>query len=259
MSGLRRGCALLAMTVGVAAAAQGGALPFGKDWAKDARLPLPYGAGLTFYSQTQGYELDRLSVSLPGLAIDPDQVGIDNRVHEINVQLDAWLFPFLNVFGIAGEIDGLTRVDLSNVEASPIPLGLLDIDYTGEVYGVGVTLVGGNDRFFGSLTGIWTTENLSGDFQSDAEALIVTPRVGIHDERTSAWIGATYQDASETHQGTINLPVVGGVGFDVELKDSDPWNIQLGMETAISEHWHVHAEGGFAKRLTAELGATYRF
>jgi hypothetical protein len=175
------------------------------------------------------------------------------------VQLDAWLFPFLNVFGIAGKIDGLTRVDLSRVSASPIPLGLLDIDYDGDVYGVGVTLVGGNDRYFGSLTGIWTTENLSGDFESDAEALVVSPRIGIHDERTSAWVGATFQDAKEVHQGRIVLPVVGSVGFDVHLKERDPWNVQVGMATSLGEHWQVHAEGGFAKRLTAELGATYRF
>lgn len=252
------GAALVVAAVG-ASMADAGVLPFGKDWVKDQRLPLPYGAGLTFYAQNQGYELDRLTLSLPGLAIDPNQVGIDNRIREINVQLDAWLLPFLNVFGIAGKIDGTTRVDLSRVAASPIPLGLLDIDYDGDVYGVGATLVGGNERYFGSLTGIWTTENLSGDFNSDAEALVLSPRVGIHDDRTSAWIGATYQDAQETHKGTISLPVVGSVGFDVELKDRDPWNLQVGIATAFTEHWQVHAEGGFAKRLTAEFGATYRF
>src|SRR5262245_11457951 len=131
MIGFRRVWAAVVMTCAGAAVAQGGVLPFGKDWAKGATLPLPYGAGLTFYAQTQDYELDELHLSVPGLAIDPGQVGIDNRIREVNVQLDAWLYPFMNVFGIAGEIDGLTRVDLSKVESSPLPLGLLDIDYTG--------------------------------------------------------------------------------------------------------------------------------
>jgi hypothetical protein len=259
MKRLRSVCAALAAVCAGASLAQAGGLPWGREWAGDARLPLPYGAGLTFYAQNQGYELDRLSLSLPGLAVGADEVGIDNRIRELNVQLDAWLLPFLNVFGIAGKIDGLTRVDLSRVEASPIPLGLLDIDYDGDVYGVGTTVVAGNQRYFASLTGIWTTERLSGDFSSDAEALVVSPRFGIHDERTSAWVGATFQDAKEAHQGRITLPVIGSVGFDVHLKERDPWNVQVGMATALSEHWHLHAEGGFAKRLSAELGATYRF
>jgi hypothetical protein len=193
------------------------------------------------------------------VTIDPEAIAIDNGIQEANVQLDAWLFPFLDLFGIAGKIDGRTNVDFTRVAGLPVPLGRLRIDYDGEVYGLGVTLAAGGPRWFGSLTTIWTTESLAGDFESDAEALVVSPRLGLRDERGAFWIGATYQDAQETHRGTIVLPFLGPVGFDVELESHDPWNFQIGAAAALSEHWGLHAEGGLGKRQTAEFGATFRF
>lgn len=256
-----RAAVLLALVAaaGPLAAADGPALPFGKSLAGGQELPLPFGIGLTVYGQHQEYQLAKLAFDLPGVTIDPGAIAIDNGIQEVNVQLDAWLFPFLNLFGIAGKIDGRTNVDFSRVAGLPVPLGRLRIDYDGEVYGLGATLAAGGANWFGSLTTIWTTENLSGDFDSDAEALVISPRVGLRDERGAVWIVATYQDAQETHKGTIALPFLGPVGFDVELEEHDPWSFGVGAAAALSEHWSLHLEGGLAQRRTAEFGATYRF
>lgn len=260
--GSRSRIAVLIALVAVAsplAAADGPALPFGKSLAGGQELPLPFGIGLTVYGQQQEYKLAKLAFDLPGVSIDPDALAIDNSIEDLNVQLDVWLFPFLNLFGIIGQVDGRTTVDFSDVQGLPIPLGRLRIDYDGELYGAGITLAGGGDNWFGSLTGIWTTEDLSGEFESDAEALIVSPRIGLRNARGAFWIGATYQDAQETHKGTIALPFLGPVGFDVELEDEHPWNFHVGAATALSAHWGLHVEGGLAQRRTAEFGATYRF
>lgn len=249
----------LAATAGPLAAADGPGLPFGKSLAGGQELPLPFGVGLTVYSQNQDYRLARLGFDLADVTIDSGAIAIDNGIQEVNVQLDAWLLPFLNVFAIAGKIDGRTNVDFTRVAGLPVPLGRLRIDYDGEVYGLGTTLAAGKGNVFGMLTAIWTTENLTGDFDSEAEALVVSPRVGLRDERGAVWIGATYQDVQETHRGTITLPFLGPIGFDVELEEEDPWNFHVGAATALSKHWTLHAEGGLAQRATAEFGATYRF
>jgi len=238
---------------------QDSVLPFGKSLAGGEELPLPFGIGLTIYGQTQDYGLKRLAFDYPGINVDPKAIGVDNSIQEANIQLDVWLFPFLNLFGIAGTVDGTTNVDLSSVPGLPVPLGKLRIEYDGEVYGFGANLVGGGQGWFASLTTIWTQENLSGDFDSNVEAWVITPRVGLRDDRGAVWVGATYQDVQETHQGTIELPFLGPVAFDVELEAKDAWNIQLGAATAISKRWHLHVEGGFAQRLSAEFGATARF
>jgi len=255
-SGLMVAALLLA---GAPAFAGDSVLPFGKSLAGGEELPLPFGVGLTVYGQTQDYGLKKLAFDFPGLSVDPGVIGVDNSIQEMNIQLDVWIFPFLNLFGILGSVDGITNVDLSGVQGLPFSLGRLRIDYDGEVYGVGANLVAGGQGWFASLTTIWTQENLSGDFESDVQAWIITPRLGLRDDRGAVWIGATYQDVEETHQGTIVLPFVGPVAFDVELEAKDAWNIQIGAATEISKHWHLHVEGGFAQRLSAEFGATARF
>lgn len=241
------------------ALAQESVLPFGKSLAGGEELPLPFGIGLTIYGQTQDYGLKRLAFDFPGIVIDPKTIAVDNSIQEANLQLDVWVFPFLNLFGILGTVDGSTNVDLPAVPGLPVPLGMLRIEYDGEVYGLGANFVGGGDGWFASLTTIWTQENLSGDFDSNVEAWVITPRVGLRDDHGAVWIGTTYQDVQETHEGSITIPFLGPVAFDVELEAKNAWNIQIGAATAISKRWHLHVEGGFAQRLSAEFGATARF
>ncbi|GMU66790.1 MAG: hypothetical protein AMXMBFR36_30640 [Acidobacteriota bacterium] len=232
---------------------------WGKSWAGGADLPLPFGVGLTVYEQHQGYELDRLVVGIPGFGSLPTEaIGIENRTREVNLKLDAWLLPFLNAFVIFGELDGRTVVDFSEVPL-PFPLGRVSIDYDGEVYGGGVVLAFGTERLFASLTPVWTRTSLSGDFESDAEAFVVAPRFGLHDERGSVWLGAMYQSAEESHAGIIALPFVGAVPFAVELSESDAWNGLVGLAVELDSHWNLELEGGFGDRKAATVSVTWRF
>ena len=141
--GSRSRSAVLMALVAVAsplAAADGPALPFGKSLAGGQELPLPFGIGLTVYGQQQEYKLAKLAFDLPGVSIDPNALAIDNSIEDVNVQLDVWLFPFLNLFGLVGQVDGRTTVDFSAVQGLPVRLGRLRIDYDGELYGAGITL-----------------------------------------------------------------------------------------------------------------------
>jgi hypothetical protein len=249
---------LAAWLIGAAGARAEGPV-WGSKWASGQTLPLRWGASLTVYGQRQPYSIDRLSVGIPGFdQIPTDRLGIDNRIREFDAQLDVWLFPFLNVFALGGKIDGRTVVDFSAIDVG-FPLGNVTIAYDGEVWGGGATLVAGTERAFASLTGVWTRTNLSGDFDSTADAFVVTPRFGLHDDRGSAWVGAMYQQADEKHHGTVVLPFLGGVPFSVALKQKDDWNGMVGMSTALDGHWQMQIEGGFGNRRSATATVTYRF
>lgn len=234
-------------------------LPFGSANVDASRLPKPVGIGLTLYDQSQDYDVTSLSFNVPGIMINArDDLVIENKLQEANLKLDVWLLPYLNIFGLIGNLDGKTRVDLSRAEL-PIPLTRLTIDYDGEVYGGGITLSGGGAHYFGSLTGIYTETDLSGDFDSSVEALVLTPKVGLYGSRGAFWIGAMYQDASESHAGTVGVPFLGQVDFAVELREQDEWNFLVGMSGALTEHLFLELEGGVAGRLTSSLSLTYRF
>ena len=132
-------CFALLLAALLPVSADAGGLPIGKEHVDPDRLPLPFGAGLTVYSQSQEYRIADLSFDTPLLGpIDTGGIGIDNQLDEINLKLDAWIFPFLNVFGIIGDLDGTTKVGLSQLELA-VPLGDLTIHYDGEVYGGGIT------------------------------------------------------------------------------------------------------------------------
>ncbi|MEO8197162.1 MAG: hypothetical protein ABI689_10605 [Thermoanaerobaculia bacterium] len=242
-----------------APAAQAGGPPFAASLAEGKKLPLPYGIGITLYDQVQDYRLDSLSLGIPGFANLPlDRFEISNRITDYNVQMDVWLFPFLNVFGLVGSIDGSTEVDFSNVPL-PFPLGRLAITYDGTVYGGGMTLAAGGDVWFTSLTGVVTKSDLSGDFDSSAKSLVVMPRLGLHNQYGALWVGAMYLDSEEKHSGTIVLPYVGPVPFAVDLKQKDRWNGLVGLRTDLAEHWTLDVEGGFGNRSSASATVGWRF
>lgn len=242
---------------------------WGKDLVAGKEFPLPFGIGLTYYAQDQDYAIDELVVGLPGFGALPAQfIRVENEIDEVNARFDAWLLPYLNVFGILGTLDGETRVDFSGLPVPlasfGIPFDRITIDYDGEVYGVGVVLAGGTDRFFAALTAIATETSLSGDFDSSAKAFVVTPRFGIHGARGALFAGAMYQAAEESHRGTIALPLIPGappipVPFAVELSQQDDWNWLVGGSYTLTPRWVLSAEGGFGDREHVDVAVTFRF
>ncbi len=234
---------------------------WGKDLVAGKTFPLPFGIGVTYFAQDQDYRIDKLTLGVPGLPPIPTQfLKIENSIDEINAKFDAWLLPYLNVFGIAGHLNGDTKVDLSALPVPlPLPFTSLKINYDGEVYGVGVTLAGGTDHFFGSVTGIATNTQLSGDFDSSASAKVLTPRVGAYNDRGAIYAGAMYQKAEESHKGNIVLPFLGPVPFAVDLSQKDDWNWIAGGSWAFRPDWTLELEGGFGDRSHLNAAVTWRF
>jgi hypothetical protein len=204
---------------------------WGKDLVAGKEFPMPFGIGVTYFSQDQDYVVDRLEIGVPGFPMIPAEfLGVKNELDEVNVKFDAWLLPYLNVFGILGE-----------------------------VYGFGVVLAGGGERFFGSLTGIVTETSLSGNFDSAVDATVITPRVGVHGSRGAFFVGGMYLDAQEKHSGTVMIPFLGAVPFAVELSQKEDWNYLAGVSLALGARWTLEMEGGFGDREHANAALTYRF
>jgi len=256
---------------------------FGKGMAGDRNLPRAFGIGIDYFNMSQPYQIDSLSVDCPpgdpqdpvfqtcqGLLAsllpvlsDTSAIRVDNDVEHVDLKLDVWLLPFLNVFGIYGSIDGDTTVDLRNIDA-PLPpsLNVLNIRYDGDVYGGGLILAVGGHKWFASLTGTYTDTDLNGSFNSSVEAIAIQPRFGVRaSETTELWIGGYFIDAEEKHSGTIILDVGIEVPLDfaVDLSQQEDFNFSLGMHSMFSEHWEATVEVGGGDRNTVLANLTYRF
>lgn len=242
---------------------------FGKGMAGDADMPRTFGIGIDYFHLGQPYQLDALTFSAPpGAPIppvtDPSVIGADSDLRNVDLKVDVWLLPFLNVFGIYGRIEGDTNVDLSAVGLPP-DVAQVVIDYDGDVYGGGFTLAVGGERWFGSVTTTFTDTDLTGDFVSSVKATTIQPRIGL---RTGydidVWLGGYIIDAEETHSGTVNLDIGFGFGiipidFGVDLSQKEDFNPSLGMRMSLESGWEATVEVGGGDRNTALANISYRF
>ena len=264
--------ALLAMILPLAA--QADAL-FANGLAGDRKLPRTWGIGIDYFYMRQPYQLDALSFSPPVLPItDPSILPIDNRIRHTDIHFDVWVTPFLNVFGIYGTIDGDTTINLG-VLGLPLPpnVNSLLVDYDGDVYGGGIVLAVGGDKWFASVTGTFTDTNLEGDFNSSVEATTIQPRLGLRfGDHTELWVGGYFVDATEKHSGTLSIdlgPLIAPPGgpiprpidldFAAELSQQQDFNPSIGMHMMMSDAWETTIEVGAGDRKTVLANITYRF
>lgn len=259
---MKRVCAvLLCMAAGAAQAES--TLPFGRSWAGDRDLPKPYGVGFDLFSMDQDYQIKSLDFEFPGASIDdPSLIRVSNSVTHVDLRGDAWLFPFLNVFGVVGKVHANTPVDLGAVSIPQLPPGLLDqvlIKYSGEVYGAGLTLAYGGDHWFTSLTGTYAESSLSGDFDSDVTSKTWQPRVGLIFGEWAFWTGGLFIDVEESHAGTIGLPFVGDVPFAVELENKERESVVFGVHRSLADTVDVSFEFSNSARRSTLLNLTWRF
>jgi hypothetical protein len=237
-------------------------LPFWQDRVGDVELPLPFGVGFDFYTMDQVYDIDYLNFALPGISLDdPSLLGVTNDVKHMDLKIDAWILPFLNVFGLVGQIDSKTVIDLSKapVQGLPFPLGELVVDTDGTVLGLGFTLVYGTENWFTSLTSTFTDTDLRGNFDSSVSSITVQPRVGLIRSNWQFWVGGLYLDTEETHRGIVELPVLGDINFDVVLGGADDWNVAVGAKHDFSKKASLSFEVGFGDRDHTLFNYTYRF
>ena len=263
---MRQGLILLLLLTPLSLSAQesGSGPLFMKHLLGDQEFFEPWGIGFDFYTMDQDYGLKQLDFNLPGVGVDdPSQIEVSNKLQHFDLQLDVWVTPFLNVFGIIGQIDADTKVDLSKttVTGLPITLGVLPISYDGTVYGGGFNLVYGGEKWFVSLNNTWTKTSLSGDFDSSVSAYTSQPRVGLISNKWVYWVGGMYLDTKETHKGTIQLPIPGvpPVPFEVELESLENWNYAVGVSHIFSPKTMITLEVGFGDRDHTLFNFTYRF
>jgi hypothetical protein len=226
--------------------------------ARGVKLPAPFGIGLSIYTQDQSYAIDKLSLGIPG--IDPaiaKNLKVDNRTKAAHLTADYWLLPFLDIYGILGQVQGTTHVKLSQINLG-VPLQDIDVEYRGLLYGAGMVLAFGGKHVFGTLDLDYTNTRL--DVETSAvKAWLATPRIGYDFGNASVWLGAMYENPQERHRGTFNVPYLGPVPYDVTLGAENKWSYLAGLSTGFGPHWVLTLEGGFGPRTSALAHLDYRF
>lgn len=254
-------------------------------------LPNPYGVAIIPARIRQDLTLQNLAIGINGPAdqeIDFVDFGIPSVENSaLQLKLDAWIFPFLNVFTTVGVFDGDANIPLKfdgvdlfpNVcEITPnAPLcvrtysTVANPSYEGTNISLGINLAMGWDRFFVALpvTYAWTDVDI---IDTTVTALNITPRIGMTGDMgdrgtVAVFMGATYLRAEVDIAGQVALDTPGGpngdvttLAFRISQRNKDRWNYLLGFNWDWNKNWSVMAEAGFGgSRENFFAGATYRF
>jgi hypothetical protein len=262
-------------------------------------LPNPYGIAVIPGWVRQDLILDSLSIAINGgsrQAIDFVDFGtpfVENRT--VQLKLDAWLFPFMNVYATVGKLDGDGSIPLTILGSDLLDFlgqgalcepaikpqfcsrtlsAMAKPEYHGDNFSVGINLATGWDRFFVTIpvTYAWSNVNI---IDSTVEAFTASPRIGVIGDigekgKLSAYLGAMYLDVEVDLTGRVTFdtsdPDVPGIGdrttvdFSITQRNKDKWNALLGFNWDVDSNWAVQAEAGFGgSRESFISSATYRF
>jgi len=256
-------------------------------------LPLPYGVGLTYADVDQEQLLSSLEVGINGRDRRPvDFVEFDGArslSQSTSLKLDAWIFPFMNVFAMIGQVDGKAPVDvvvdgngfLEDLEVNcdrppPSPLCPLlqdnfftlpiEASFKGNTYGIGATLAGGWKNWFVAIPLNWTYADMDGS-KTDGTSFTVTPRGGYlfnlgRAGNLALFAGGNYLDSDLTVDGSYTLPGA-DLTFDylIDQQNKDSWNAVLGFNWDINRNlsWSLEYNGFIGSRTAWISSLVWRY
>ncbi len=240
----------------------------GKAREQGYSLPRALGVGVNFISINRPTEITsvRAGVNNTGLnEIDHLSFSALASVRTVMCRFDAWLLPFLNVYGLGGYIWNTSRVDVTiDLPERPGTEITSNGELEGPTYGGGTTLAGGYKWFFASADFNITYSQLNE--LSEFVAKLYSVRLGWNgmagDSPIRLYSGAEYWDTKRTIGGSIPVEdgVVETVEFAVDQEPVDPMTIIVGTSVTVSENfWLVLEYQGWRDTQVLVGQATFRF
>ncbi|MCW8335264.1 hypothetical protein [Vibrio paucivorans] len=259
-------------------------------------LPLPIGLGVYFNNQDVNYVatddfkvgatgglLGGLFGQQAGYIVPAEDVSITGQDTSVQLRADAWVFPFLNIYGLLGYTEGNKNIeaDLSNAtrNGSPFPVPVtipIDLTYEAYNYGLGAVLasqvdvIESIDPIIVTFSAAYTRSKTTAT-DSYIDTKIASIRAGqkfeLDDARLTVLLGFQYQNISQNVTGTLDNLSVNGISiadelrFDVDITNQEISNLSLmaNYDFGPSKRWNVLAEYSFLNWNQLIISAGYRF
>lgn len=220
-------------------------------------LPLPFGAGLVYYHLDRAIEIMDVRVGRngapPASVSHLAQLGSTSRVYNLDVKIDAWILPFVNVYLVAGYVwnESDTRV---NVSLPPLLPGGQERQYQltvptsikGSIGGVGLTLAGGYGPYFLTVDANFAEADLG--FDDRFKAVVTSMRGGWNGKAASrplrAWANVTDWNTFATATGTIADPDGSSLSFEVDQGPAYRYTYGAGGQYGVSRWFDVALDLG---------------
>ncbi|TCM61813.1 hypothetical protein EC844_12731 [Acinetobacter calcoaceticus] len=265
-------------------------------WGNEARakgydLPKTFGISYNYMNLKQDIVVDGIGFIMPknpdtakALVVTPGHTNQESESHML--KLDAWVFPFMNVYGLYGKTKGSSTTILEGVDFIGMPLPIqgmpFELEFEGQSFGAGVNFAAGYKKAFGTLDINYTRSDLD-VLDGSIKALMITPRIGYNLElpeliegqgnsKLQLWTGAMYQDVTQHFRGNVNdlnLPPMlkmllsalddPGMKFDVNQHLAHKWNPLVGARYEVTPNFNLTTEVGFNNRKSYLISGEFRF
>lgn len=251
------------------------ALPFLGDKARSRgyELPLSLGTSLNYLFVSRDVAVHEVRAGLNGAPLQEVSAldfNVGSDVQALIARFDVWLFPFLNVYVMAGSVQNDSDVGVTVTLQPPGPVPPRQESFTipahlsGPTYGGGLTLAGGFDDFFMTWDTNLSYTDLGGLFDHEIEALVSSVRAGQQlehgDVKWRWWLGGTYWGTETTLSGSIDLPSGDTVAFEVAQGPKTPANFNLGGMVEFNRHFSGLVDFGFYQDVRSLMvGVSGRF
>lgn len=259
-------------------------------------LPLPIGLSFIYASTKQNMELYDLSViNKEGEYVPIEFVEFENNNNESitpQIKLDAWLFPFMNVFASVGRIEGEANVnfgldgnkllnqlgiDCSNARGTDrsrcnryqgVESEIFDVNVnmSGMSYTLGAVLAAGWDSYFISVPVSFTKVKMD-DRSIDGNVVTVSPRIGkvfsySAGNSLAVYVGVSYMDNEVRITGSQPIPGTDDrIDYQISQRSDDIWEPLIGANLNFNQRWSAFFEwtGTYDGRQQFTGGISRRF
>ncbi|GAM61675.1 hypothetical protein JCM19232_5976 [Vibrio ishigakensis] len=247
---------------------------------KGFSLPLPFGVSIIYADTYQRMSITDLEAGMSwrGNGTRPIEfVTFDNNYSHSQspqLKLDAWVFPFMNVFATVGKVNGIAHVefdmdgntlvgnsgaDCSGLFTPPVcrlqdksVTVPLDVDLDGWNYTLGTVLAAGWQDYFLAIPASVSYVDMK---NAKAEELVinVSPRIGkqfhLKDSTSlDVYLGASYLDSTLTIKGQhyFKTDALEGehINYKIKQENLDKWMGLIGASYNFNRSWALQAEYG---------------
>ena len=201
---------------------------------RNIELQLPLGLNVNYVYNQMSLELTEFSMNFfDGENLDdiinPETLNFTETIattNGVNLRADAWILPFLNVYGIYSKNEGSTKVsfqpqvvennlgpngNLKEIRTLEKPIDVPEVLFSTNSFGIGATSVYGWDDYFVSVDGnvTWTTSDLLAE---TVTFFVGSARIGRratfrNNMKLAVYIGAMYRDFVNKQNNTGSLAV----------------------------------------------------
>lgn len=199
-------------------------------------MQLPFGFNVNYVYNQMTLELTEFSLNFfDGENLDdiinPESLNFTETVatlNGVNFRFDAWVFPFLNIYGLYSRNQGSTQVsfqpqviekdlgpngNLMEIRTLENPIEVAPVYYSTNTFGTGATAIyGWGDGYFVGMDGnvSWSTSDL---LEQTVTFVVASARIGRrinfkNGMKLAVYFGAMYRDFvnKENNTGSISVP-----------------------------------------------------